>query len=1112
MATRTWTLKLKGDHSDAIRSANKVERKFKNMDIDRGFGGKLRRLSGRFESFGTRMAGTGRQIAKTMTFAAVGGVAALGAGLVAAFKGAEEHRKVMAQTEQVIKTMGASSWISAKQIESMSDRLERLTGIDGDIIQEGANLLLTFKNIRNEAGKGNDVYDRTLTVANDMSVALGQDMKSSSIQLGKALNDPIKGVTALQRVGVSFTESQKDQIKSMVESGDLMGAQKKILREVEAQFGGTAKAVASPWSRLRATLLSTADTIGEALFPVVEKITTFLADRLPGAIEKVKQIWGGLIGAFREGDVTSNGAVGMAERLGVALRTAWPHIKNAGEAVGTFAKQVVGFFKENPKVLLAGLAAGLAIAAVALTAFAVSALLAALPVIAVVGGIMLLAGAVVYAYTRWDWFRDAVDAVVSWFTQTALPAIQSFAALVMEKFSQIVAWVKKIWPQVQEAIGHVIAVIRGIIEVFVTVVMALWDRFGSAILTLVQTAWDSLRGIIEGAINIIRGIIQTVLALINGDWGRAWEGMKLIISGVWQSIQAVISLAVGLIRAGISVAWQAILAITRAIWSVFLGFLRVIWNAVVAFVMLHVNVIKAVISVAWQAILAITRAIWNAFLGFLRVVWNALVAFVMIQVNAIKAVISLVWNGIKNTTTTIWNGIKSFVSGVWDRIKETIGNKVRAARDTVLDVIRGLRDKWKSIWGGMRDALSRIWNGIKDKVRTGVNAVIGVINWFIRLINKIPGVNIDEINKVGDGGGGSAGSGFQGSALAQGGITNGPQFLAGEGNPAYPEAVIATDPRYRRRNLALLGWAANKLGADGVPGYQFGGVVDAVKGGVGAVAGRVSGAASAAANFARDITTRALGPVRDAAKSMVGKLPIFRWMKDAGRGIVDKMYNWARGKTDEHQSKQVMSGGGPGKNSGYAGGGVERWRATALRALEMTNSPASWIGSLLRRMNQESGGNPNVINNWDSNAKRGDPSGGLMQNIRSAYTSRVAGFPSLWGTNFLHPLGSIVASIVYTKQRYGSGPAGWDKAGGYRAGLRRVPRDNFPARLHRDEAVLNAREARVYRRGHRGDDKATVHIEHLSVQATTPAEGRAAGKAFLGVLEERKLLHKARTA
>jgi hypothetical protein len=75
-----------------------------------------------------------------------------------------------------------------------------------------------------------------------------------------------------------------------------------------------------------------------------------------------------------------------------------------------------------------------------------------------------------------------------------------------------------------------------------------------------------------------------------------------------------------------------------------------------------------------------------------------------------------------------------------------------------------------------------------------------------------------------------------------------------------------------------------------------------------------------------------------------------------------------------------------------------------------------------------------------------------------------------------------------------------------------VPRDNFPARLHRDEAVLNAREARVYRRGHRGDDKATVHIEHLSVQATTPAEGRAAGKAFLGVLEERKLLHKARTA
>ena len=77
------------------------------------------------------------------------------------------------------------------------------TGIDDEAIQSGENLLLTFTNIRNEAGKGNDVFNQATETMTDMSVALGQDMKSRRRQLGKALNDPIKGITALSRVGVS---------------------------------------------------------------------------------------------------------------------------------------------------------------------------------------------------------------------------------------------------------------------------------------------------------------------------------------------------------------------------------------------------------------------------------------------------------------------------------------------------------------------------------------------------------------------------------------------------------------------------------------------------------------------------------------------------------------------------------------------------------------------------------------------------------------------------------------------------------------------------------------------------------------------------------------------
>jgi hypothetical protein len=172
--------------------------------------------------------------------------AALGGGLAVAAKiGFDEFRegeRVAAQTDAVLKSMGATSWTSAKHIDTLSTSLMRKSGVDDETIKSGQNLLLTFGNIRNEAGKGNDIFDQTTRTMLDMSVALGQDTSNSAIQLGKALNDPVKGVTALQRVGVSFTESQKDQIKTLVESGNTMGAQKLILKELENQFGGSAEA------------------------------------------------------------------------------------------------------------------------------------------------------------------------------------------------------------------------------------------------------------------------------------------------------------------------------------------------------------------------------------------------------------------------------------------------------------------------------------------------------------------------------------------------------------------------------------------------------------------------------------------------------------------------------------------------------------------------------------------------------------------------------------------------------------------------------------------------------------------------------------------------------
>ncbi|MFF9647887.1 peptidoglycan DD-metalloendopeptidase family protein [Streptomyces sp. NPDC014622] len=129
-----------------------------------------------------------------------------------------------------------------------------------------------------------------------------------------------------------------------------------------------------------------------------------------------------------------------------------------------------------------------------------------------------------------------------------------------------------------------------------------------------------------------------------------------------------------------------------------------------------------------------------------------------------------------------------------------------------------------------------------------------------------------------------------------------------------------------------------------------------------------------------------------------------------------------------------LTGGGGGGNGGS---GVARWRSTVLQALNMTGNPASYADVTLRRMNQESGGNPRAVNNWDSNARAGYPSTGLMQLIRPTW-QRYAGQmikkgPFLNGVS-VDPLANIFASMRYAKSAYGSLPAAYNRPGGYDSG------------------------------------------------------------------------------
>lgn len=148
----------------------------------------------------------------------------------------------------------------------------------------------------------------------------------------------------------------------------------------------------------------------------------------------------------------------------------------------------------------------------------------------------------------------------------------------------------------------------------------------------------------------------------------------------------------------------------------------------------------------------------------------------------------------------------------------------------------------------------------------------------------------------------------------------------------------------------------------------------------------------------------------------------------SGSGWKPYMTSPGRNPHTDHVHADFM----PPTNVGGSAAGVQQWRAVAIQALKHTGdySEAN-LNALLRRMNQESTGNARSINLWDKNAKKGTPSKGLMQVIDPTFaTHRDKSLSS----DIYNPLANIVASINYTKKRYGSLIGGWGRKGGYANG------------------------------------------------------------------------------
>jgi hypothetical protein len=198
------------------------------------------------------------------------------------------QEKAVAKVTQAINSTGGAAGKTTKELEKLAQGLQgnSLFG-DEDILNNVSAQLLTFTNI---TGKE---FDRTQQVALDLATVLDGDLKSASIQLGKALNDPVANLSALSRSGIQFSDDQKKTIKSLTETNQLAEAQNVILTELERQYGGQALAAAEAdggFTQLKNTFGDLMEIVGGALLdairPLIKDLKEFLANLSEEDIEE----------------------------------------------------------------------------------------------------------------------------------------------------------------------------------------------------------------------------------------------------------------------------------------------------------------------------------------------------------------------------------------------------------------------------------------------------------------------------------------------------------------------------------------------------------------------------------------------------------------------------------------------------------------------------------------------------------------------------------------------------------------------------------------------------------------------------------------------------------
>ena len=240
------------------------------------------------DTFGSKLKGMGKLLL-------AGGIAAGIYGLARGFQAlteyisdsigaAEKAESANARLDNVLSQMGFSD--ASERLKEYADALQFQVAVEDESIKAVQAKLATFGELTKSVDEAGGSFDRATLAALDLAATGFGSAESNATQLGKALQDPVKGLTSLSRAGVTFTDAERDRIAALVESNKIGKAQELILDAIEEQVGGTAAATADASDKMSLAWQEIQEEIGTALLPAFQDLTAWVVDDLVPAFRE----------------------------------------------------------------------------------------------------------------------------------------------------------------------------------------------------------------------------------------------------------------------------------------------------------------------------------------------------------------------------------------------------------------------------------------------------------------------------------------------------------------------------------------------------------------------------------------------------------------------------------------------------------------------------------------------------------------------------------------------------------------------------------------------------------------------------------------------------------